>query len=149
MARPKYEKIAETLKKEIINGSIAPSSRLPKITELAVRFDVSYVTMSNAIQHLSDMGYVSTVQGSGIFVNDLPSKNYTNDIIYLAQIEGDLYGRCFRAMQDAMDDCSYNLIIGISNDKFYSLAEKNSKKAFDILKKYSEKTICGKNEDFQ
>ncbi len=141
MARPKYEKIAETLKKEILNGTISPSSRLPKITELAIRFNVSYVTMSNAIQYLSDMGYVSTVQGSGIFVNDLPTKTYTDDIIYLAPIEGDLYGRCFRAMQDAMDDSSCNLIIGISNDKFYSLAARNKQKAFDMLKKYSAKTM--------
>ena len=141
MARPKYEKIAETLKKDILNGIFVPESRLPKITELAARFNVSYVTMSNAVQHLADMGYITTIQGSGIFVNSAKNKTYTDDIIYLAPIEGDLYGRCFRAMQDALDDYGCTLTIGISNDRFYSIFEKSEEKAFDILKKYSEKTM--------
>lgn len=141
MARPKYEKIAETLKKDILNNVFTPDSRLPKITELAARFNVSYVTMSNAIRHLTDMGYITTVQGSGIFVNLTLPKTYTDEIIYLAPIEGDLYSRCFRAVQDALDDYGCSLTIGISNDRLYSIFEKNEKKAFEILKKYSEKSM--------
>lgn len=141
MAKPIYEKIANTLKKEICNGILLPDSRLPKITDLAKRFNVSYVTMSNAIQLLAKMGYVTTIQGSGIFVNSSPANKYSNDIIYLAPIEGDLYGRCFRAFQDAVIDDGKRILIGLSNDQFFTIARKNEQKLYDLLQDYATKTM--------
>lgn len=136
MAKPKYEKIAEALQKDILKGVLAPDSKLPTTAELAKKFNVSYVTMSNAIQLLQTNGYVNAIQGNGIFVNsDMPQKN-TKYIYWHAPIEGDLYGRCFRAAQDALEDTNYRLIPAISHERLLNIALENPKKAEKLLKDY-------------
>ena len=47
MAKPKYEIIAEIIAKDIQKNIFKPDSRLPKLADLAAKFNVSYVTMSN------------------------------------------------------------------------------------------------------
>ncbi len=61
----KYEEIAERLKREILAGMASP---LPSERELALRFDVSYITMRRAIGELVSRGMLSREHGRGIFV---------------------------------------------------------------------------------
>ena len=138
MAKPKYEKIAEALAKDIHKNIFKPDSRLPKLADLAEQFKVSYVTMSNAIQLLAEKKLVYTIQGSGIYVSSDLRSNEFKDILYLAPIEGDLYGRCFRTAQDALYDCNYRLIAALPTDRLNSIAMKNPGKAEEILKEYSQ-----------
>ncbi len=141
MAKAKYEKIAEILKKEILRGVMPPDARLPKIIELAARFEVSYVTMSNAIQLLSDMGYVKTIQGNGIFVNSNIGGDDKKEITYLAPIEGDLYGRCFRTAQNCLEESNYKLNIAVSADRLFAIYQKNPEKMEKILREYSSNML--------
>ena len=136
MAKPKYEKIAETLKKEIKKGIFAPNTKLPKTADLAKIFNVSYVTMTNAIQLLNSQGYVNTIQGSGIFVNPQSAAPDSRDIYWLAPIEGDLYSRCFRTAQDAFDEANCRLIPVLSPDRLRDIALVNPAKAEKILQDY-------------
>lgn len=141
MAKAKYEKIADALKKDIVKGILAPSSKLPTTAELAKKFNVSYVTMSNAIQLLQTHGYVNAIQGNGIFVN-LPSiENANRDVYWLAPIEGDLYGRCFRAAQDAFEESNCRLIPVIPPDRLRDIAFENPAKAEKILKSYNSNPL--------
>ena len=141
MARAKYEKIADSLKRDIERGFLVPGSRLPKIADLAGKFDVSYVTMANAVQLLSSEGYVRAIQGNGIFVNVLPEAIDKQDINWLAPIEGDLYGRCFRTAQDIFDEADCRLIPVMPPDRLRDIALENPERAEKILKEYCTKPL--------
>lgn len=136
MAKSKYEKIADSLKKDIIKGIIAPNSKLPKTADLAKIFNVSYVTMSNAIQLLASQGYVNAIQGNGIFVNPPVAETNNQDIYWLAPIEGDLYGRCFRTAQDVFEEANCRLIPAMQTDRLRDIALENPAKAEKILQDY-------------
>ncbi|MBR1965104.1 MAG: GntR family transcriptional regulator [Lentisphaeria bacterium] len=138
MAKPKYEKIAEIIAKDIQKNIFKPDSRLPKLADLAAKFNVSYVTMSNAIQSLTARGLVHTIQGSGIYVSAPNANNDFQDILYVAPIEGDLYGKCFRTAQDALYDNNCRLIAALPPDRLSDIAMKNPQKAEAILQEYSQ-----------
>ena len=141
MVKAKYEKIAEKLKKDIESGRLHANSKLPKTTDLAKFFDVSYVTMSNAIQLLSESGHITAIQGNGIFINSPALSGLRKkDIFWLAPIAGDLYGRCFRAAQDALYDTEYRLI-PVDPEKFNDIAMQDSSKATKILAEYCKSPI--------
>lgn len=141
MAKPKYEKIAVTLQNEILRGIFPQNSRLPKIIDLAVRFNVSYVTMSNAIQLLAQNGYVNTMQGNGVFVtSSLPNK-YKSELFYFAPIDGDIYCRCFRTVQNYAYDHNIRLNISMHPEKFYDLAKKKPEHAESLLREYCSRPL--------
>lgn len=65
----KKEFITQDLLSKIYQG-VFSSSRLPDQRKLAGQYGVSRFTIQQAIKNLTDMGIVTTVQGSGIFVNE-------------------------------------------------------------------------------
>lgn len=64
-----YMQIAELLRSDIDAGVIATDSKLPAENELTRRFDVSRVTVRQAIAQLLAEGYVVSKQGKGTFVS--------------------------------------------------------------------------------
>lgn len=63
-----YIQLAQQLATEIAEGRWAPHARLPSENDLIKRFDVSRVTVRQAIAKLSDQGLVLRKQGKGTFV---------------------------------------------------------------------------------
>lgn len=68
--RPVYVQIAASIRAAILNGELAPGSRLPTGLELAETFGVNPVTINNAIRELRAEGFVRTRSGSGVYVRD-------------------------------------------------------------------------------
>jgi GntR family transcriptional regulator len=64
-----YMQIAELLRAAIDAGTFAADSKLPAENELTRRFDVSRVTVRQAIAQLVADGYVISRQGKGTFVS--------------------------------------------------------------------------------
>ncbi|MBC8642179.1 GntR family transcriptional regulator [Caballeronia sp. EK] len=64
-----YIQIADRLRAEIDAGTFATDSKLPAESELTQRFDVSRVTVRQAIALLLADGYVVSKQGKGTFVS--------------------------------------------------------------------------------
>lgn len=62
---PKYVRIYNTLKSEIINNENIVGEMLPPEPDLCKRFGVSRITIRNAVRLLSENGYVSVRQGIG------------------------------------------------------------------------------------
>ncbi len=67
-AKPLYEQIANQVKEQIMNGSLAPGERLPSIRMLANSLRVSVITTKRAYTDLEAQGFIETVQGKGCFV---------------------------------------------------------------------------------
>lgn len=63
-----WREVEEVLSEDIINGVYAVGSRLPKESELALRFGVNRHTIRQALAALRDRGAISIEQGRGMFV---------------------------------------------------------------------------------
>lgn len=60
--------IAEELRREILDGAVAPGARLATERELAGRFSVNRHTARRAVAELADQGLVEARRGSGTYV---------------------------------------------------------------------------------
>jgi len=65
---PLYHQLQNLLKAEIESGKWLPDEQLPNETKLAERFGVSKITVRQALQELSDLGYIRREHGRGTFV---------------------------------------------------------------------------------
>ncbi|MGD9989333.1 GntR family transcriptional regulator [Pseudonocardia sp.] len=69
-----WQKIADDLQAKIQAGRWQPGDRLPTLGQLQEQYGVAKGTIQNAINHLSDEGFVATRAGSGIYVVDREDK---------------------------------------------------------------------------
>ena len=66
---PLHAQIKNTLRARILDGSYAPLSQLPSESELGASFDVSRITVRQALRDLQREGLIYTLQGKGSFVS--------------------------------------------------------------------------------
>ena len=66
--RPLYRAIADTLRRQLANGSFSPGAKLPTVRKLATQFKVSVVTVSKALRALESEGQVTCIPTVGAFV---------------------------------------------------------------------------------
>jgi GntR family transcriptional regulator len=65
---PLYHQLEAVLKAEIESRKWCAGEQIPNETKLAERFGVSKITVRQALQKLSDLGYIHREQGRGTFV---------------------------------------------------------------------------------
>ena len=61
-------KIKDVIRRDISTGKYAENGRWPGVRELALRYDCSRGTISNALKELSEQGFVRTEHGRGTFL---------------------------------------------------------------------------------
>jgi GntR family transcriptional regulator len=71
---PFYFQIASQLREDIHNGKYAARERLPSENELAETFNVSRVTIRQALNELEKQNYIYREQGKGSFVSPVQVK---------------------------------------------------------------------------
>jgi GntR family transcriptional regulator len=71
---PKYERIADGLRKQIEAGALAAGARMPAHTALAEQENVSLPTIQQALGVLENEGLIETIHGVGTFVRSKPQK---------------------------------------------------------------------------
>ena len=72
---PLYRRLFETLRHAIVDGSLAPASRLPATRQLALQLDMSRNTVNTAYDMLAAEGYIVARTGSGFYVTtELPEQ---------------------------------------------------------------------------
>ena len=67
--QPIYEQVVSQVKQAILNGSLAPESKLPSVRELAGELRISALTVKKAYDTLEQEGFLVTVHGKGSFVS--------------------------------------------------------------------------------
>lgn len=86
---PRYQEIAEDLRRRLADGEWPVGSTLPGISDLQQEYDVAGLnTIRQAQRLLVDEGLLDPVQGRGTFVTALPSP--PGDPATLKQALGDL-----------------------------------------------------------
>lgn len=78
---PKYELIADDIRRNIEDGSLGPGERLPTVVELCEIYGVSKATVRKAMERLTELGLVSSRRGSGTFVKNVVDEG--QDTLYL------------------------------------------------------------------
>ncbi|WP_175920229.1 GntR family transcriptional regulator [Burkholderia pyrrocinia] len=68
-AAPLYVQIKDTLRARILDGTYAPHSRMPSEHELCTMFDVSRITVRQALGDLQKEGLLFKLHGKGTFVS--------------------------------------------------------------------------------
>lgn len=66
---PLYQQIKDTLRAGILNGQYPPHSRVPSESELQEMFEVSRITIRQALGDLQKEGLIFKVHGKGSFVS--------------------------------------------------------------------------------
>ena len=65
---PRYVQLADLIRQRIAKAELAPGDLLPSLEQLMAEFDVSRVTVRQAIQILAQEGLVTPQRGRGTFV---------------------------------------------------------------------------------
>jgi len=74
--KPLYKQLKEKILQDISNQIYKPGDKIPSQNELAKLYDVSRVTVKQALNELIYSGVLSTQKGKGTFVKDLPYNKY-------------------------------------------------------------------------
>jgi len=69
-AAPLYVQLADVIKRNITEGRLAPGAPIPSETQLMKAYDVSRITVRNALLRLEYSGEIFKVHGRGSFVAD-------------------------------------------------------------------------------
>lgn len=71
---PVYEQIAQTIRRQILDGDLTAGSRIPSESILCEQFSVTRGTVRRALQVLVSEGYLRSYQGKGTFVTSQENK---------------------------------------------------------------------------
>jgi GntR family transcriptional regulator len=65
-----FRVVADAIAAKVQRGDLKPGDQIPSVRALAKEYGVTTATAQRAVKQLTDDGYVTTVQGLGIFVAD-------------------------------------------------------------------------------
>jgi len=82
--RPRYQQLRDLIIRQILNGELQPSDRVPSENELVESMQVSRMTANRALRELNDEGYVERVAGRGTFVADFRSQSHLVEVHNIA-----------------------------------------------------------------
>lgn len=77
---PLYEQIYESIRDEIVNGSLTHGEKLPSKRKLALHINVSLNTIDTAYSQLIAEGYIESVPKKGFFVCQIDKYLHSNPI---------------------------------------------------------------------
>src|SRR3954454_11932621 len=72
---PKYQRLFESLKADIVSGRYQPGQKLPSEAALVNKSGASRITVGRAIRELQNLGLVERIAGSGTFARDLAKED--------------------------------------------------------------------------
>jgi GntR family transcriptional regulator len=77
---PIYLQVVERIKERLAAGQLRPGDQLPTVRSLAMELRVNFNTIARAYRIMDDSGIISTQQGRGTFILELPSPEVSESI---------------------------------------------------------------------
>jgi GntR family transcriptional regulator len=77
---PIYVQIMEQIKQQVASGIIKPGDQLPTVRALAQDLRVNFNTIARAYRLLDEAGVISTQQGRGTYVLNIPTPEISEKI---------------------------------------------------------------------
>ena len=69
---PIYLQIVERIKEQIASGRLNPGDQLPTVRAMALELRVNFNTVARAYRLLDEAGIISTQQGRGTYILEMP-----------------------------------------------------------------------------
>jgi GntR family transcriptional regulator len=70
---PIYVQIMEQVRQQVSSGKLQPGDQLPTVRQLATELRVNFNTVARAYRLLDEAGLISTQQGRGTYIWEMPS----------------------------------------------------------------------------
>jgi GntR family transcriptional regulator len=77
---PIYLQVVERIKERLAAGQLRPGDQLPTVRSLAMELRVNFNTIARAYRIMDDSGIISTQQGRGTYILELPSPEVSESI---------------------------------------------------------------------
>ena len=77
---PIYTQIVEQVKQQLVSGLLKPGDQLPTVRALALELRVNFNTVARAYRLLDEAGIISTQQGRGTFILEIPPPERTDKL---------------------------------------------------------------------
>jgi GntR family transcriptional regulator len=77
---PIYLQVVERIKERIAGGRLTPGDQLPTVRSLALELRVNFNTIARAYRILDEVGIISTQQGRGTYVMNVPPPEVSEKI---------------------------------------------------------------------
>ena len=77
---PIYLQVIQSIKERIAGGLLKPGDQLPTVRSLALELRVNFNTIARAYRILDDSGIISTQQGRGTYIMEIPSPEVNEQI---------------------------------------------------------------------
>ena len=69
---PIYLQVVERIKERLAGGQLKPGDQLPTVRSLALELRVNFNTIARAYRLLDEAGVISTQQGRGTYIMEMP-----------------------------------------------------------------------------
>jgi GntR family transcriptional regulator len=77
---PIYLQVVERIKERLAAGLLKPGDQLPTVRSLALELRVNFNTIARAYRIMDESGIISTQQGRGTYILELPSPEVAENI---------------------------------------------------------------------
>lgn len=77
---PIYLQVVERIKERLAGGKLKPGDQLPTVRALALELRVNFNTVARAYRILDESGIISTQQGRGTYIMEMPPAEVSENI---------------------------------------------------------------------
>lgn len=77
---PIYLQVVERIKERLASGRLKPGDQLPTVRSLASELRVNFNTIARAYRIMDESGIISTQQGRGTYILDMPPPEVVGSI---------------------------------------------------------------------
>lgn len=95
---PIYTQIANQIQSQLANGILKPGDQLPTVRALALELRINFNTVARAYRILDEARIISTQQGRGTYITEIPPPEVTEKLRQesLSELTKRFIGEAFR-----------------------------------------------------
>lgn len=138
--KPKYQKLFESLKADIVSGRFGSGRKMPSEAALVQRSGASRITVIRALRELQNAGLVDRVAGSGTYVRQLAGGR--RPLLFGLLIpdlgETEIFGPICRAIANAPEGSEHALLWGHSGQ-----TQSKTEQAWRLCQQYISRKTAG------
>lgn len=137
-ATPKYQRVFDTLRREILSGRYRPGEKLPSEADLVKRFGASRITIGRAVRELREQDLIDRRAGSGTYVRSSKSSGLTFGLLIPDLGQTDIFEPMCQGMADASQGGRHALLWGYAEQ-----TPSRNKQAWRLCQQYVDRGVSG------
>jgi GntR family transcriptional regulator of arabinose operon len=135
---PKYQRVFDALRREILSGKYRPGEKLPSEADLVKRFGASRITIGRAVRELRGEDLIDRRAGSGTYVRSAKSSGLTFGLLIPDLGQTDIFEPMCQGMADASQGGRHALLWGYAEQ-----TPSRNERAWRLCQQYVERGVSG------